>query len=205
MTLRMALASAVLAVSTLTAAVASADTLLDTGSPGFGGGGGYVLSSGQWLAVEFGVATPEIITGIDGWIAGSAGTFTIALHSDTGGIPGAVLDEQQLTFDGNEGWIGLSGLNWAVGPGSYWAAFEVRPGDTLSGAMNFPAPSPVQTAFTFSGVWQHGGAPGLGARVFGHEGAPGVPEPATWAMMMVGFGGLGAVMRKRRSQGLAAA
>lgn len=29
---------------------------------------------------------------------------------------------------------------------------------------------------------------------------PGVPEPATWAMMLVGFGGLGAVMRRRRGQ-----
>lgn len=28
--------------------------------------------------------------------------------------------------------------------------------------------------------------------------APGVPEPATWALMLVGFGGLGAVMRSRR-------
>ena len=33
--------------------------------------------------------------------------------------------------------------------------------------------------------------------------ADGVPEPATWALMIGGFGGLGAVMRRRR--GLAAA
>jgi hypothetical protein len=34
----------------------------------------------------------------------------------------------------------------------------------------------------------------------------GVPEPASWAMMLVGFGGLGAVLRaQRRRQGLAAA
>jgi hypothetical protein len=25
-----------------------------------------------------------------------------------------------------------------------------------------------------------------------------VPEPATWAMMIVGFGGVGALMRRRR-------
>jgi hypothetical protein len=35
--------------------------------------------------------------------------------------------------------------------------------------------------------------------------SPGVPEPATWAMMLVGFGGLGAAMRARRKQALAAA
>jgi PEP-CTERM motif len=27
---------------------------------------------------------------------------------------------------------------------------------------------------------------------------PGVPEPATWAMMLVGFGGMGALLRRRR-------
>jgi hypothetical protein len=30
-------------------------------------------------------------------------------------------------------------------------------------------------------------------------GVGGVPEPATWAMMLIGFGGLGAVLRRRRS------
>ena len=31
------------------------------------------------------------------------------------------------------------------------------------------------------------------------------PEPATWAMMLVGFGALGAALRSRRTQGLATA
>jgi len=30
-----------------------------------------------------------------------------------------------------------------------------------------------------------------------------VPEPATWAMMLIGFGGVGATMRSRRKQALA--
>jgi hypothetical protein len=33
---------------------------------------------------------------------------------------------------------------------------------------------------------------------------PGVPEPATWAVMLMGFGGLGAAMRSRRKQAEAA-
>jgi len=31
-----------------------------------------------------------------------------------------------------------------------------------------------------------------------------VPEPATWAMMLVGFGGMGVAMRSRRKQAVAA-
>lgn len=42
----------------------------------------------------------------------------------------------------------------------------------------------------------------------GHVGATlggGVPEPATWAMMLVGFGGLGAMLRRHRRQAVALA
>jgi len=49
----------------------------------------------------------------------------------------------------------------------------------------------------------HAGFQGLGDEGWGVEqvnvtGVAGVPEPATWAMMLVGFGGLGAAMRSRR-------
>jgi hypothetical protein len=35
-------------------------------------------------------------------------------------------------------------------------------------------------------------------------GAPGVPEPATWAIMLMGFGGMGAALRSRRKAALTA-
>lgn len=49
----------------------------------------------------------------------------------------------------------------------------------------------------------YAGFQGLGDEGWGLEqvsvtGAGAVPEPASWAMMLVGFGGLGAVMRSRR-------
>jgi hypothetical protein len=44
-----------------------------------------------------------------------------------------------------------------------------------------------------------------GNRTFNFEvSAGGVPEPATWGLMLMGFGGLGAMMRRRRAMALAA-
>ena len=36
-----------------------------------------------------------------------------------------------------------------------------------------------------------------------HNPPPPVPEPATWALMLLGFGGIGMAMRRRRNNGLA--
>jgi len=47
--------------------------------------------------------------------------------------------------------------------------------------------------------------PTLDLFVYAGSGIPGVPEPASWAMMLVGFAGLGAAMRSRRQQASATA
>ena len=39
----------------------------------------------------------------------------------------------------------------------------------------------------------------VGVDNFQIAGAGGIPEPATWAMMLMGFGGLGAMLRRRRA------
>jgi hypothetical protein len=44
---------------------------------------------------------------------------------------------------------------------------------------------------------------GVDSPLISGAGAGGVPEPAAWAMMLVGFGGLGAVLRRRRQVALA--
>lgn len=85
---------------------------------------------------------------------------------------------------------------------------EVSPLDTTGGVRFYGAQrfdfSEVETQFlTFemSGCPQGGGAYNgcsMGEVVFGGAAAGAVPEPATWAMMILGFFGLGAVMRRRK-------
>jgi PEP-CTERM motif len=87
--------------------------------------------------------------------------------------------------------------NLIVGPGPYtsvnngFANFDPYIQGTGTFVLNFVGDegTPVVTGANFS---------------FGTSGvfpAPGgVPEPATWAMMIIGFGGVGAVIRRRRGQ-----
>jgi hypothetical protein len=59
------------------------------------------------------------------------------------------------------------------------------------------------TAGTFTLTIQ--GTRGDSPEIGGHVTADAVPEPATWALMLLGFGGIGWQLRRRRSQVLAQA
>jgi hypothetical protein len=83
--------------------------------------------------------------------------------------------------------------------------------DSLSQILNVTGPQFINIGFT--GVDRvefsiSGGTPAAGLGGAGDYFAaddldvtvtPGVPEPATWALMLMGFGGLGALLRRRRA------
>ncbi len=181
----------------------AAATIVDTGAPPtdvFN----YILDSSQWLAGKFstGAAT---ITDVLGFIHGNAGgTFHVALYTSFGATPGDELFSTTATFSGTEGFEGASGLNWTVASGDYFAAFEVRPGDTLVGRMRFyDTPNPLSYyAYSYEGSYLNMGAEAFGVRVLGDVGG-GVPEPASWALLIAGFGLTGAAMRRRRNAAFA--
>ncbi len=75
---------------------------------------------------------------------------------------------------------------YAVKAGNFFDLFEIAP----------------STTFTWStagiSVGNSPNAPAIShVEYFGASLAPGVPEPATWGLMIVGLGGMGAVLRRR--------
>jgi hypothetical protein len=79
------------------------------------------------------------------------------------------------------------------------AGIGVLTGTSDSGTLSLNFASPLPTSITLSDFllkYQSIGPDGASAL-----GRPtSVPEPATWAMMLLGFGGIGMAMRRRRSK-----
>jgi hypothetical protein len=139
------------------------------------------------------------------------GGDTFVLDSIAGTISGPAGDQSDLALSGYDGpdqiifypdtlpdvAVDRLGFSFSVGDGTSYNLYEdddgypignpyhcgvvyclLGPGDTFTGG----AGDPVVALDSFN-VTYTGGV---------------VPEPATWAMMLVGFGGLGAAMRSRR-------
>ncbi len=179
---------------------ASGTTIVDTGDPP-ATLGGFLFSGDHWRADEFSTG-PVVVTSVEGWIANFGGnqTFTVALYSDGGDVPGTLLFSEQVTTPPtmSVGWRGASGLSWQLVGGDYWAAFEVRPGDNMFGAFPDPAPIRLNEAFSqgaglgWSNTWPTIST--IGVRINGT--LLDVPEPSTLALIALGVAGLGFSRRR---------
>lgn len=184
-------------------ASAHAGAIVNTGAPTAPFAVDWGLGDG--IAARFQVANATSISEIQGFFSGvdSARTYTIALYGDGADKPGAQLFSTEATATANLDWNGKSGLGWAVTPGFYWAAFEVRAGQTFfTAGMPSAPPSPlVDEAFNRSGAYFAFDGLDVGVRIFdtSNGGGPPVPEPSTWALMIGGFGLAGAALRRRRA------
>jgi hypothetical protein len=110
---------------------------------------GFSLGGLQWVAVEFDVPDPATITRIDGWMLVSReGNLVLSLYSDGGEVPGELLFRSRgFVTSGTAGWRGLSSLDWAVSPGTYWIGFEPQSEGAvlrMDGALPFPSKRPLQ-------------------------------------------------------------
>ena len=189
----------------------SAALIVDTG-PGptiTSGFGGLTIGSNQWLAAEFSLGGTTTITGVQGWIGIgipngniSTGTGTAVIYTDGGDVPGSELFSAAFaTADSASSWDGASGLSWLLNAGTYWVAFEVRSGQTLSDGMPRPSSSPLgNEAFNNSGAYVGFDSLDIGVRIFGEQPQPPppqIPEPASLALLGIGLAGLGATRRRK--------
>jgi len=171
----------------------SAQVLINaTGNVGFSAGS-------QWAAgstfVSFRVQQqfngPVIIDDELHLVSSSAGTFVDEINDPTHATTNATQSftvAQSFTFLTN-------------------TIYDVTLDASLGGTVNNSTGSLSQTLFanidpmfTVSGPFTFDVSPGFGGfAVVGAPGpGPGVPEPAAWTMMLLGFGGAGAVLRSRR-------
>jgi PEP-CTERM motif len=203
----------VLIVGLLDAAPAFSETLVDTGA----GGTEFVGSPAlfgysdpgyfQYWAGQFTLTDAYTIESVSGWMGGwAAGGIDIKLYADGGEVPGAELFSQSFvaaTYTFDPRWENFQGLNWNVGAGTYWVAFEPQPldmsGSGFSTTMLVGAASPLSNYAVWSDVTsgyvnQNGYT--LGFRVEGTM-AP-VPEPESYALIVAGLVLVTGIARRRR-------
>lgn len=147
-----------------------------------------------------------ILNGLTGTSTYSTATFQFGSFKTISSLNGAThIDFTQNPFNTTlNGWT-LIGMHYGAGQGS--------PGNGMGPAVgnpnkpkDKPKPSNVDTsAFYYFFAGKNTGSIDLNWQASSNltlfsTGAGGVPEPATWALMILGFGGIGTAMRRNKAK-----
>lgn len=200
----------------------SADVVVDTGLGNrIGATYGRVVSNYYWQAGKFTTNQTYTIDSVQGWLMPNAlgeysTSLTLAIYRGGESVPSASSQvfarrfsipskysspyKDEATF--GDGWFGISGANLQLTPGIYWAAFEVRPGDTYHGSMSTPVPNPLSAYARQDRLNNTGWVPpawyddySLGLKVLGTP----VPEPSSIIALLCGISGIGGMIWRRKS------
>lgn len=210
---RAAVTTALLIAST---SVAQAATVFDQGPVQPAGG----VRSVFWNADDFTLSATALLSGATFNLGydvrpgfAPEPSINYELYADAAGTPGAVLQSGTATAMVTD--LGLN--NDSTYRFNAWAFDFATPFAALAGARywigvqqpadvalaNTPGTNPGASAMIRLGTYVPRGA-GLafslqGTNVTDPPVAGAVPEPATWAMIMIGFGAVSAAMRRRRA------
>lgn len=179
--------------------------ILDTGRPDSDRDrGGYLLGlHGTSHAVRIELSTADAIERIQLYVnSARAGSFVFGLRSDDDSKPGDLLYSQvhHVVATGGK-YEGEFGLNWTLVPGSYWVTAEGVLGDAFEGYVADRAPpasnpwavreQPYPWYVIPTGV-------NVSWRINADRIETFVPEPATWMLILAGFGSVGAFCRRKQ-------
>jgi hypothetical protein len=156
-------------------------------------GGAYTAQFNLDVVGGQAVSGTGFITGVNGATTEALTLITLAtqgVENDGGGLLGYRFNDGTDIFDADTAApIDSNGLVFAIGPNAPQSGQDAGFAIWDNGGGNF------QTFFASKGTVDAQQLFGSGTAVGGA-----VPEPASWAVMLVGFGGLGVAMRSRRKQ-----
>ena len=188
---------------------AQAATIYETASYTGDDTGEYIVQNGHYMGAAFTLTQTTDITAVGGQFGGyPSGTIYAAI------IPLASLDALPAATPGAIAGISLGHTVFAVTSGTHdqaaalpltlaAGAYAVVFGSGEFGAsgwagfgdLNTPVGQSHMFASVFSSDWSD--FDDTGVRIFVEGNAAAIPEPATWAMLIAGFGLVGGAMRRR--------
>ncbi|MDB5464526.1 MAG: choice-of-anchor family protein [Phenylobacterium sp.] len=148
-------------------------------------------------AMGFTAATGGNVSQIDIALQGFEGAGTGSVSLWTGDFSSQLGSWSYSSLPGSGGSLTISGITGVqLAAGASYVLYATASNDTFAvwGWNTTGATGPVYEA-SDNPIGVHT----LGAFDVQSDTGSAVPEPATWAMMLVGFGGLGALLRRRRA------
>jgi hypothetical protein len=178
---------------------------------------GAGINGGQAIGDSFTLTSAETVTGVNFGVWTLTGDKMLKVDWGITGDPTAIPDNGTAAVTtgattpvGGGFSVGVDSFSIGalhLGPGTYYLWLQnafIKNGDPLFWDIN-NGPSAASWAFdgAFNGSLNGAVVPGTNSESFQILGGA-APEPATWAMMLAGFGGIGAAIRRgRKARGAA--